>query len=289
MPLDYDFLTSLPPLEISHSFSATDTILYALGVGAGHGAAVDPGDELGFVYEKGLKALPTMAVTMAYPGFWSRDPKYGITWQKLLHIEQSIELHAPLPVEGHVRGEMTIDEIYDRGPEKGALMHFSRRVFDAESGTLLATVSQVNLLRADGGFGGKAPSQKPRHVAPDRNPDDRLALPTSADQALIYRLSGDTNPLHADPDVAKAAGFDRPILHGLCSFGVCGRAVLKLLCGQDPVRLRRLDVRFTSPVYPGETIETRVWNIGAGEAVLEAHALERDIPVLRNGYVKFDA
>lgn len=287
MPLDYDFLIGLPPLEIEHAYTARDTILYALGVGAGLSAARDV-DDLAFVYEPGLRALPTMAVVLAYPGFWSRDPKYGITWQKVLHVEQSIELHAPLPAEGRIKGEMTIDEIYDRGAEKGALIHVSRRVADAATGTLLATVRQVNLLRGDGGFGGKEGAPPVPRPIPDRVPDTTLALPTSLDQALVYRLSGDTNPLHADPAVAKAAGFDRPILHGLCSFGIVGRAALKVLCGNDPGRLRRLDVRFTSPVYPGETIETRMWRTGEGVAAIEAFAVERGVAVMRSGHVAYE-
>ncbi len=288
MALDYAFLTGLPPLEIDHAFTTKDTILYALGVGAGT-AAAGGDDDLSFVYEPGLKALPTMAVVLAYPGFWARDPRYGITWQKLLHVEQSIELHAPLPVEGRVLGRMTIDEIYDRGRDKGALLHVSRRVFDKANGTLLATVRQVNLLRADGGFGGKAAAPTAPQPAPDREPDMVVSLPTSTDQALIYRLSGDTNPLHADPAVARAAGFERPILHGLCSFGIAGRAVLGALCGNEPARLRRLDVRFTSPVYPGETIETRIWRTGDGTAAIESHAIERGVAVMRSGHVKYDA
>lgn len=288
MALDYDYLVGLPPLEIRHDFTARDTILYALGIGAGLSAADDASD-LAFVYEEGLKALPTMAVILAYPGFWSRDPKYGITWQKLLHVEQSIEIHAPLPADGFIVGRMTIDEIYDRGADKGALMHIVRRVFDARNDSLLATVRQVNLLRVDGGFGGKAPPKSSQDEIPERDPDGVLALPTGVNQALIYRLSGDANPLHADPTVARAAGFERPILHGLSSFGVAGRAVLKLLCGNDPARLRRLDVRFTSPVYPGDTIETRVWRTGSGTAFIESYAVERGVAVMRNGHATYDA
>jgi acyl dehydratase len=285
MPLNYDYLMGLPAVEIEHRYTARDTILYALGIGAGLTAVHDTAD-LRFVYEQGLAALPTMAVILAYPGFWSRDPRYGITWQKLLHTEQSVELHAVIPVEGHVRGEMTIDEIYDRGPEKGALMHFSRRIYNAATGDLLATVRQVNLLRADGGFGGKATTPPPPHAVPGRRPDATMTLPTSPDQALIYRLSGDFNPLHADPAVAAAAGFERPILHGLASFGIVGRGVLSLLCGNEPARLRRLDVRFSSPVFPGETIEIRVWRDGENRGSVEASVVERGVTVMRNGYVE---
>jgi acyl dehydratase len=288
MALNYDYLMGLPPLEIEHRYTERDTILYALGIGAGLSASRNP-DDLRYVYEAGLAALPTMVVILAYPGFWSRDPKYGITWQHLLHVEQSVELHAPLPVAGYVRGKMTIDEIYDRGIEKGALMYFSRRIFDASSGMALATVRQVNMLRADGGFGGKAMNPPRPHAVPDRAPDAVLQLPTSPDQALIYRLSGDTNPLHADPAVAAKAGFERPILHGLASFGVVGRAASALFGANDPASLKRLDVRFSNPVFPGETIEVRAWRDGPGRGSVEASVVERGVTVIRNGYVEFGA
>jgi acyl dehydratase len=287
MALDYQYLKTLPPLVIEHNYVQRDTVLYALGVGAGLSAATNE-EDIKFVYEDKLVALPTMAVILAYPGFWSRDPRYGITWQKLLHVEQSIELHAELPVEGHVRGEMTIDEIFDRGAEKGALMHFSRRIYDSLSGNLLATVRQVNLLRADGGFGGPAFTAKPASACPDRDPDLTLRLPTGIDQAMIYRLSGDTNPIHIDPGTARESGFERPILHGLSTFGVVGRAVQMLVCGNDPRRFKRFEVRFTSPVYPGETIETRVWHDGDGRALIEAHSVDRGIAVVRNGLALFE-
>lgn len=288
MPLDYHRLMGMPPVETEHRYTARDTMLYALGVGVGL-SAVENRSDLRFVYEEGLVALPTMAVVLAYPGFWSRDPKYSITWQKLLHADQSVELHAPLPVEGHVRGETTIDEIYDRGAEKGAMMHFSRRIYNVATGTLLATVRQTNLLRADGGFGGKTPPSPRPHATPERAPDIELSLPTSPDQALIYRLSGDYNPLHADPVVAAASGFERPILHGLASYGVVGRAILAALCGNEPERLKRFDVRFSSPVYPGETLQVRMWRDGPGRAFVEADAAERGVTVMRNGHVELVA
>jgi len=286
MPLDYDYLMSLPAMEIEHRYTARDTILYALGVGAGLTASHDAAD-LRFVYEPGLLALPTMAVVLAYPGFWARDPKYGISWQKLLHVEQSVELHGQLPVEGHVRGEVTIDEIYDRGAEKGALLHFSRRIRDVASGSLLATVRQVNLLRADGGFGGRAGAPPAPRPVPERPADAAVTVPTSPDQAMIYRLSGDTNPLHVDPAVAAKAGFERPILHGLASFGVVGRAIVSLLCDGDPSRLKRFDTRFSSPVYPGEAIEVRAWRTGEGRGAVEARVTGRGVKVMSNGYVEY--
>lgn len=286
MAIDYDYLKALPPLEIDHSYTERDTILYALGVGVGVAATENP-EYLRFVYEKDLVALPTMAVTLAYPGFWAKDPKYGITWQKLLQGEQSIELHRPLPVEGRVLGVMTIDEIYDRGVEKGALLYFSRRIFDHGTGDHLATVRQVNVLRADGGFGGPLFTPPPLRALPDRVADFKIQLPTRAEMALIYRLSGDYNPLHADPSIATAAGFERPILHGLASYGVVGRAALSALCGNEPDRMKQFDIKFSSPVYPGETLEVSIWKDGDGGALLEASVVERSIVALRTGYVRY--
>jgi acyl dehydratase len=285
MAIDYKYLMGLPPLVVRQHYTTRDTILYALGVGAGITAASDPLC-LPFVYEKRLAALPTMATILAYPGFWSQDPKYGITWQQLLHRDQTIEIHATLPTEAHVRGEMTIDEIYDRGATKGALLCFSRRIFDETSGALLATVRQVNVLRADGGFGGPADRTAAGEAAPARPPDARVRQQTGVDQALIYRLSGDMNPLHADPAVAAASGFDRPILHGLASFGAVGLVIVCQFCGHDAHKVARMDTRFTSPVYPGETFEVSIWELGSGKAAFEAQVVERGVTVIRHGYVE---
>jgi acyl dehydratase len=287
MPLDYDYLMGLPPLQIDQDYTTRDTILYALGVGAGAAAIEAPEDNLRFVYEAGLLALPTMAVVLAYPGFWAKDPKYGITWQKLLHGEQSVEFHAPIPVEGRVRGLMQIEEIYDRGAEKGALLTISRRIRDRDSNTLLATVRQVNVLRADGGFGGPTRPEQLSRTPPNRPADAKLCVPTRPESALIYRLSGDTNPLHADPAIAAAAGFGRPILHGLASYGVVGRVLLAQLCANEPSRLQRLDVRFSAPVYPGETFEISIWKEPGGRAFVEASVVERGLTVLKGGYVEY--
>ena len=285
MPLDYDMLMGLEPIETLQDLTRRDTMLYALGVGAAAEAPTDR-SELQFVYEDGLKALPTMAVVMAYPGFWAMEPKYGLTWQKLLHGEQSTEIHRPLPVEGRLRGVTAIDAIYDKGAEKGAVMYHSRKIYDG-AGEHVATCRQSSFLRADGGFGGSSEGAPQPHPIPDRAPDLTLTATTRPDQALLYRLSGDYNPLHADPDVATGAGFKAPILHGLGTYGVVGRVLLKALCANEPALLKRLDVRFSSPVYPGETLQADVWREGEGRAAFRARVLERDVTVLQNGYMEF--
>jgi acyl dehydratase len=237
--------------------------------------------DLRFVYEDGLVAFPTLAVVLGYPGFWLKNSDTGVDWRKILHGEQGLTLHAPLPASGRVIGRTRITEIVDKG-DKGGLMFSERDVVDKASGTLLATLRATTVLRGDGNFGGPPGPVPQPHALPEREPDAHLDLATLPQAALIYRLSGDYNPLHADPRVAAAAGFKRPILHGLCTYGVAARAVLKLCCADDPGSLSRFDVRFSSPIYPGETIRTEIWREGATIS-FRARAVERDIIVLNNG------
>lgn len=277
MPLDPQRLLALPPIEVTSTFTRRDTILYALGLGA---------EELRFVYEDGLQALPTMAVVMGYPGFMWRDPAYGVDWKKLLHGESSLELHAPLPSEGEITGVTTLGPIFDKGADKGAIVYQQRKLYGPQ-GDLLATLGAALFMRGDGGFGGTSEGQPKPHAVPDRASDLSRDIATTDSQALIYRLSGDLNPLHVDPAVAKAAGFPRPILHGLCTYGIAGRAVLAALCDNDPARLKRLDVRFSSPVYPGETIRTELWKEGDGRAAFRCSVVERGVVVLNNGFAQY--
>jgi len=280
MPIDYDKLKNWHFPDLEHRYEAKDTILYALGVGCG----ADPMDrsELPFVYEDGLKALPTMAVVLGYPGFWLKDPDTGVDWRKILHGEQGLVIHKPLPASGTVIGRTRVTEIVDKGPGKGALLYSDREVFDKATGDLLATLTSTTFIRGEGGFGGPSGPAPEPHALPERAPDLAVDLKTLPQAALIYRLSGDYNPLHADPDVATAAGFERPILHGLCTYAVAGRAVLKACCGNDPSRLRRFDLRFSAPVLPGETVRTEIWRDGS-RVSFRARVVERDIVVLNNG------
>lgn len=286
MPLDYDRLMALPPREVRQRHTRRDTILYALGVGAGDDLDADPG-ALRFVYEEGLEALPTMAAVLAYPGFWLKEPQYGLDWKRILHGEQSVEWSRALPVEGETVGVITIDAIVDKGAERGAALYSSRRIYSA-GGDLLATVRQTSILRGDGGFGGGDPAPTlVRPKPPARTADHVFDQGLGRSQALLYRLSGDLNPLHVDPQVARAAGFERPILHGLATYGAVGRAVLHGLCGGRTSALKRYDVRFSSPVYPGETLRTELWRVGPGAAVLQTTVLERGVRVLSDGWVEY--
>lgn len=283
MTFDPNIILSMPPLVTRQTITPKDVMLYALGVGA---------TELPFTYEDGLATLPTMAVVMAYPGFFWRDPKYGVTWQKIVHAETGFTLHAPLPVEGELVGTTHFGPIFDKGADKGAILYHTREVRTA-AGELIATVRNTSFFRGDGGFGGTSEGQAVPHPVPERAPDLIETIATSVDQAKLYRLgSGDMNPLHVDPETARAAGFDKPILHGLCTYAVAGRALLRVLAANHPARIRRMDARLSSPVFPGDTIETAIWREGDGpegqrRAAFRCRVVERDTIVLNNGYVEF--
>lgn len=275
MAFDPDRLLALPPIETHHELTRRDTMLYGLGLGA---------EDLDFVFEERLQALPTMAVVLANPGFIWRDRDLGVDWKNVLHGEQHLELFACLPTEGSLRGETTFKAVYDKGPGKGALVYSARRIFD-ESGTHLATDTKCSFLRGDGGCGGtQGPAPKPHALPEGRAPDAVVDLKTAPNQALIYRLSGDYNPLHIDPEVARAAGFERPILHGLCTYGVVGRALLSAVADNQPARLRKMNARFSAPVYPGETIRTEIWRETDSAFAFRARVVERDVVVVNNGY-----
>lgn len=286
MPLDPDKLLSLKIPEVAQTYGERETILYALGVGLG----LDPTNEndLAFVTEAKLKALPTMATVLGYPGFWIRNLDTGIDWVKVLHGEQGVTIHRPLPPRGAVVGRSRVVDIVDKGAGKGALVYVERAILDQRSGERLATLTQTTFCRGDGGFGGPTRETSPPHAIPERAPDLVVDLPTSPQSALIYRLSGDDNPLHADPAVAKAAGYPRPILHGLASFGVAGYAVLGAVCDHDPARLASISGRFSAPVFPGETIRTEMWRDGACVS-FRARAVGRDVVAINNGHAEIRA
>lgn len=269
---------------INHDFTAKDTMLYALGLGYG----TDPLDteQLKFVYEDNLVAVPSLINVLAHPGFWAKDPKFGIDWVKILHGEQSFALKRPLPVKGVVRGEYSIDAIEDMGAEKGAKLYQKKTLFDGETGEEIGSVLTTLFMRGDGGSGsfGKAPPQP--EPLPDATPDQVIEIPTLPQQALIYRLSGDYNPIHADPAPAKKAGFPAPILHGLCSLGIATRALIQGVAGNDPSRLKSLSLRFSRPVFPGETLSVEIFGF-APEVQFRCRVAERDVVVLDRGRAEF--
>jgi acyl dehydratase len=263
--------------EIRHRYVERDAILYSLGIGLG-ADPLDP-DDLAYLIETRLSVLPTMAVTLASLGMWVRDPSLGIDWVRLVHAEQAAVFHAALPPAAEVVGAARIASLADRGEGKGAVLVLEREIRDAQSAIHYCTLRQTLLLRGDGGYGGPAPAPTAAASPPERAPDYRLSAPISPRAALIYRLSGDWNPLHVDPAVARKAGFGRPILHGLASYGIAGRAVMKAA----GVRLGSLAVRFAGVVYPGDTLEFTVWR-EAGKIFFEGHVGDRR--VLDRGYAE---
>ena len=280
MPIDYQKLKNWPFKEIAHTYTQKDCMLYALGIGLG----ADPLDEqqLRFVYEKELQVLPTMGVVLASPGFWLQDPGTGVNWKAVLHGEQGLTLHRPLRPSGTLVGKTVIDEIVDKGAEKGALIYSRRDLYDQQSGELVCSLTSTGFCRGEGGFGGPTGPTRAPHELPSRAPDQVCDLRTLPQAALIYRLSGDYNPLHAEPAFAKAAGFPRPILHGLGTFGVSGHALLKTMCGYDPAQLISFACRFSAPVFPGETVRTEMWRDG-DIVSFRARVMERDVIAINNG------
>lgn len=272
--------------EVRQTYTERDTMLYALGLGVG----ADPMDaaQLRFVYDQALLALPMMSVMLGYPGLWMADPETGIDWKRMLHGEQGFTIEKPLPVAGTVIGRTRVLDVIDKGADKGAVVLTQREVVDADSDALLCRLTSTSMLRGNGGFGGPSTPLPAPHEIPQRAPDHTTEIRTSPRSALIYRLSGDYNPLHVDPVVARSAGFERPILHGLCTFGMSGVALLAACCGYDASRLRAMRARFTTPVYPGETLRTEIWIDGA-DISFRTLVVERQTLALNNGWARLEA
>ena len=283
--MDYHIIKnwSFPVIDRTHT--KKDSILYALGIGFGH-EPTNP-DHLKYVYEQNMQAFPTMSVVLGYPGFWMKDPKAGVNWVKLVHGEQRLTIHRPLPPEGRIIGRSHISHVIDKGADKGALVITERTLHDGD-GHHIATIAQTTFCRADGGLNQSDASPEQLTATPERAPDLTCALPTLPQAALIYRLCADDNPLHADPAVSSAAGYPRPILHGLCTYGVAARAIVQAACGGDATRLTSLNTRFSSPVFPGETLAVEMWKT-AGGVQFRAKVAERDIVVLSHGFAGIKA
>ena len=273
---------------VVQTYTQRDCMLYALGLNIG----ADPMDrgQLRYVYEKDLKTIPTMATVLGSPGFWWRDPGTGVDWVKLVHGEQAIRVFKPLPAAATVVAQNRVMSITDKGAGKGVIVVIKREIREQGSGELLAEVVHGTFLRGDGGYSAGTGQSDPGPAALPAPPDGpaalEVALASMEQQALIYRLSGDYNTLHADPDIAAAAGFARPILHGLCTYGMALHAVLRAVTEYDSSRIRAFAVRFTSPVYPGETVRFELWPRDSSSFHLRAHVDARNVVVLNNGLVE---
>ena len=283
MAIVYDKLLALKIPDVERTYTKRDPIFYALSLGFGQDPMNE--DQLPFVLENDPKVLPTFPVVVAQPGMWARDLHTGMDWVKIVHGEHEVVIHKPLPASGTVTSHTRVLDAIDKGPGKGALIISQRKVHDKQTGELYTTITQTTFARGDGGFGGpQRPSPAP-HAIPERAPDAVCDLPTRPEMALIYRWNADMNPLHSDPAVAAQAGFPRPILHGLATFGVAGHAILRTMCGYDPARFKSIGGRFSAPVYPGETIRTEMWKDGS-IVRFRARLVERDVIVLNNGRVQ---
>jgi acyl dehydratase len=262
------------------AWDADRVILYHLGIGAGV-PATDP-NELEYTYEKNLKVLPSFGVIPASGSMAGLDsvPGLSFNWAMLLHGGQELEIGKPLPAEAKVTSSSRISEIYDKG--KAAVVVVETTMKD-DSGATLCVNGCTMFMRGEGGFGGDS-GPKAGNIAPERAPDLVAESPTLPQQALLYRLCGDKNPLHADPEFAKLGGFDQPILHGLCSFGMVCKAVVDHALDGDPARVARYQVRFAGVVFPGETIVTSMWREGE-QVLIEARTKERDTPVITNAAI----
>lgn len=241
----------------TQSYNERDTILYALGLGIG----AEPTDplHLRFTYEDGLSSIPTFATALGAPTAWMWESDSHINGPHLVALSHDLEIFNELPIAGTVNSHVKVTDVFDRGEGKGALIHWERDLTDANSGKLLSRMRARALARANGGFGGIKPSPRPDEIIPERPADFHEKWTTIRAQALIYRLSGDRNPLHVDPNVALNAGFERPILHGLCSLGIACFLIIKTACGGDPAKLQRISARYAGIAYPGETLAIELW------------------------------
>lgn len=288
--IDYHVVKNWTFDEVRYQYTERDCMLYALGIGLG----ADPTDahQLRYVYEAGLQALPTMAAVMGAPGAWWKDPRTGADAVRLVHGEQHLRFHQPLPVSGTVVVTNRVHSLTDKGEGKGAIGVVVREIRD-EQGSLLAESRNVSVLRGDGGFSAKSGCSdslpEPLPSIPERAPDAEAEMQSLPQAALIYRLSGDYNPLHSDPGIAAKAGFPRPILHGLATYGMAGHAVLRAYLDYDATRLRAFSVRFTSPVYPGETVRVQMWRESDRLLRLRARVDARDVVVLDQGVVEISS
>lgn len=284
MPIDIEKLTRLEIPAARQVLTPRDIAFYALSVGMGRDAL--DARQLAFVDPlRGPAVMPSMVLVMAHPGFYLGHPESGVDPKAVLHADQAIELLGPLPSEGEVESRTRITDVLDKGAGKAALILAETELMDG-AGRLFARLSRTTFIKGGGGFGGSPDPKRPpvRRAAPEGPPDHVVDLETGEEQALLYRLNGDLNPLHSDPDLARGLGFDRPILHGLCTMGVVCHALLRAPGGYRADALREVRLRFAKPVYPGETIRTEIWNDGAFRALVPS----RDTIVIDGGFAVID-
>src|SRR5579862_2700126 len=290
MPIYYPDIVDQRAGARTFTYGDKDVMLYALGIGLG----ADPMNEteLPFVYERGLRVVPTAATVLSAnnsraaegrpaPELPAGHRQSQMNFVMMVHGEQKVELHKPLPTSGTFTAEGRTIGAWDKGEGKGAVV-MNETVWTDDKGEKAATLTMSMFYRGDGGFGGPTEGQPEPHTVPTRAPDMTVDVATRPDQALLYRLNGDRNPLHSDPEFAKRAGFPRPILHGLCTYGLTCRAILQAITDYDPDQILSHQVRFSSPVFPGETVSVDIWKDGKAIS-FEAKIKDRGVTVIRNG------
>jgi acyl dehydratase len=281
MPLNYERILARRAGLLDASTDERTCILYALGIGIG----MDPTDaeQIKFVHERELVVFPTVASVLGWPGRLT-NPAFGVDTRMVVAASLKVVLHRPLRTREALTSDPRVVEIVDKGPGKHAILQ-SARTLVAPDGTVVVTVENNSIARGHGGFGGRVTDAPEPPPTPERTPDAACDLPTPPNLALIFRLMGDENPLHVDPDSARKSGFPRPILHGAATFGIAAHAVLRTCADYDAARLAAIEARFSRPVFPGETIRTEMWRDGS-DIAFRCRVAERDELVLTNGWAK---
>jgi acyl dehydratase len=283
--MNIDKVLNYPFKDARVAYGTRDVILYALGIGVGRDPLDE--DELRYLFEQDLTALPPYAMVLGHPGFWLRDEALEIDWVRILHAEQFLSMSRPLPPSGEVAASYRVTGITDKGPDKGCILYYEKTLREVDGGAEICRVTSGVFCRGDGGTGDHGEVPAPLEPVPDGMPDLSVTRTIDPRSALIYRLSGDYNPLHISPSVARKAGYDRPILHGLCTMGIAGQLLFEEIAGGDPARFGGYACRFSRPVYPGDTVRTDIWKTSDG-AQFRVTVTDRDEVVLDRGLARLE-
>ncbi|MDC9812690.1 MULTISPECIES: MaoC family dehydratase [Rhizobium] len=281
MTLSAQSILDFPVPQATHLVTARDAILYALSVGYGTNALEE--NALNYVYERDLVTAPTLANIVAHPGPWMQQT--GVDWTRLVHSEHRLTIHRPVPLDVPLISRSRVLSVVDRGVEKGMFVSFERLIATANGDEPIATIVQTNACRGDGGCGSVGSAPEPLSKVPDGEPDFEFNIDVPANAALLYRLNGDLNPLHVDPQAAGRSGFDRPILHGLCSFGYAGYGIAAALDPDMATGLSAIAARFSAPIFPGETITLQIWRNDA-DIRFKGIVASRGVTILDNGMAR---
>lgn len=286
MAINREFMLDWQMEPVIEQYSEKDAMFYALSLGIG----MDPLDpkQLQYVYEDdNLKIFPTYPVVLCSPQGWALNPDAGLNYRMMVHSEQTLKIHQPLPRSGTLKGITRVVDVLDKGEDRGALVYLAREIYDNETGEHLATVGGTAFARADGGFGGPSGPVIEPHKMPEGPAEQISEIETSPQAALLYRLNGDRNPIHASPEIAKSAKFPQPILHGMATYSISAAVLLDTYAEGRPEALKELNARFSKPLFPGEKLTIESWRKGQ-KISFRVRVAERDVTVLDNGYAVLD-